>query len=287
MGEAIDGKKIAQDIMGRLQLEVAELKKHGVRPSLAVLLNTENPPSVVYVRKKEEACAQLGITSTVLRYDSGIRQKRLEALISELNSDQKVNGVLLQLPVPKHLDEAAALNAIAPLKDVDGLTARGKAHYTPCTALAVEEILKATTPLIGRMVIVGRSKLVGMPLALIMYDYPLLTVTVCHTGTSNIWQYTKEADILVAAAGVPGFITADMVKQGAVVIDVGTNSIKDESKKSGYRLVGDVRFEETKEKSYRITPVPGGVGLVTVASLMVNTVCAARLQMDTQLAGYG
>ncbi len=284
----IDGKQVAADMRAELKAEVAELKKKGVTPGLAVVLVGEDPASKSYVTAKEKACEDIGLYSDDNRLPEDTSQAELMALIDKLNKDPKVNGILVQLPLPKHLDEDAVLLAIDPAKDVDGFHPMnvgkmcvGQDAFLPCTPHGVIQMLiRSDVKLEGaEVVVVGRSNIVGKPVAnMLIQKAPTgnATVTVCHTRTKNMAEHVQRADIVIAAAGRPNTVTADMVKDGAVVIDVGVNRVEDASKKKGYRLVGDVDFDAVKEKASLITPVPGGVGPMTITMLLYNTVQSAK-----------
>ena len=286
--EIIDGKQIAADIRARLKSKVATLKEKGIVPGLAVVLVGEDPASKSYVTAKEKACADIGIYSDDNRLDAETSQDELMAMIDKLNKDEKINGILVQLPLPRHLDESKVLLAIDPDKDVDGFhpvnvgkMVSGQETFLPCTPHGVVQLLlKSGVKIEGaEVVIVGRSNIVGKPLANMLIQKSAkgnATVAVCHTRTKNLAEHTRRADILVAAAGRPNTITADMVKAGVVVIDVGVNRVDDPTRKRGYRLVGDVDFEAVKAKASLITPVPGGVGPMTITMLLYNTVESAR-----------
>jgi methylenetetrahydrofolate dehydrogenase (NADP+)/methenyltetrahydrofolate cyclohydrolase len=284
----IDGKQIAAQMREELKAEVARLKQRGIVPGLGVILVGDNPASQSYVTAKEKACREIGIYSDDNRLPASTGQRELIALISRMNSDPKIHGILVQLPLPKHLDENEVLFAVTPEKDVDGFhpvnvgkMVAGQRAFLPCTPNGVVQLLLRSGVRIegAHVVIVGRSNIVGKPLAnMLIQKSPTgnATVTVCHTRTKNLSSHTLRADIIVAAAGCPNAITADMVKEGAVVIDVGVNRIEDATKKSGFRLVGDVDFEGVKEKASLITPVPGGVGPMTITMLLYNTVESAK-----------
>jgi len=284
----IDGKQVAADMQAELKKEVAKLKKQGIVPGLGVILVGEDPASQSYVTAKERACAELGIYSDDNRLPADTTQKDLIALINRMNADPKINGILVQLPLPKHLDESEVLLAINPDKDVDGFhptnigkMVAGQAAFLPCTPHGVIQLLQRSGVKIegSHVVIVGRSNIVGKPVANMLIQKNKdgnATVTVCHTKTKDLAHHTRQADIIIAAAGRPNTITADMVKDGVVIIDVGVNRIKDASKKSGYRLAGDVDFEKVKEKASLITPVPGGVGPMTITMLLYNTTESAK-----------
>lgn len=284
--EIIDGFSIARDVREKAAAAAAELKVRGGTPCLAVILVGEDPASISYVTGKQKALAEAGMDGRDIRLPGDTSEQSLLGLIDELNRDAAVHGILVQLPLPKHIDEDKIIMAISPDKDVDGFhpvnvgnLMIGRKSYLPCTPHGVLVLLKTMgIPTSGRhVVIVGRSNIVGKPLSVLLLrkEYNA-TVTVCHTGTKDMALFTRQADILIAAAGCPGMITADMVKPGAAVIDVGVNRIPDSSKKSGFRLCGDVDFEAVKEKASYITPVPRGVGPMTIAMLMMNTVEAAR-----------
>jgi methylenetetrahydrofolate dehydrogenase (NADP+)/methenyltetrahydrofolate cyclohydrolase len=284
----IDGKQVAADIRAELRDEVVRLKERGIVPGLGVILVGEDPASASYVTGKERACAELGIYSDDNRLSAQTSQADLMRLIARMNGDPKINGILVQLPLPRHLNESEVLLAIDPAKDVDGFHPMnvgkmviGEKAFLPCTPHGVVQLLVRSGVKIdgAHVVIVGRSNLVGKPLAnMLIQKSPTgnATVTVCHTRTKDLAHHTRQADILVAAIGRPHTITADMVKDGAVVIDVGVSRVEDATKKSGFRLVGDVDFDAVKEKASLITPVPGGVGPMTITMLLYNTVESAK-----------
>ena len=284
----IDGKQIAADIRAELKAEVANLKTKGIVPGIGVILVGADPASISYVTAKEKACEEIGIYSDDNRLPAETSEKDLLALVNKMNNDPKINGILVQLPLPKHIDEQKILLAIDPAKDVDGFhpvsvgkMCVGQKTFLPCTPHGVVQLLiRAGVKLDGaEVVIVGRSNIVGKPLAnMLIQKSPTgnATVTVCHTRTKDIAAHTRRADIVIAAAGRPNTITADMVKDGVVIIDVGVNRIADATKKNGFRLVGDVDFEGLKEKASLITPVPGGVGPMTITMLLFNTVDSAK-----------
>jgi len=286
--QIIDGKQVAADMRAELKDKVAQLKKEGIVPGLAVVLVGEDPASRSYVTAKERACEEIGIFSDDNRLDAKTSQEDLITLIEKLNNDPKINGILVQLPLPKHLDESEVLLKIDPEKDVDGFhpvnvgkMVVGEEAFLPCTPHGILQLLKrSNVPTEGaEVVIVGRSNIVGKPVANMLIqkkDMGNATVTVCHTRTKNLKEHCLRADIIIAAAGRPNTITADMIKDGAVVIDVGVNRVEDATKKKGYRLVGDVDFEAVKEKASLITPVPGGVGPMTITMLLYNTVGSAE-----------
>lgn len=289
--EIISGKEIAEQIRQELAQEIIELKKQNVTPGLGVILVGEDPASKSYVKAKERACEEIGIFSDDNRIAADTSQGELIALVEKMNNDDKIDGILVQLPLPSQINEEQVLLAIRPEKDVDGFhpvsigkMVLGQDTFLPCTPNGVVEILiRRGIELEGaNVVIVGRSNIVGKPLAnLLIQKSPRgnATVTVCHTRTKDLKKHTLEADILVAAAGRPEFITGDMVREGAVVIDVGVNRVDDPSKKRGYRLTGDVDFEAVKEKASLITPVPGGVGPMTITMLLASTVKSSRRRL--------
>jgi methylenetetrahydrofolate dehydrogenase (NADP+)/methenyltetrahydrofolate cyclohydrolase len=284
----IDGKVIAEEIREEVRANVTRLRAAGTDPGLVVVLVGENPASVSYVRGKAKAAEELGIRSETIHLSDEISQDDLLGLVADLNADERWHGILVQMPLPPQISEQAAAAAVLPAKDVDGLHPvnvgrlfRGEPALLPCTPHGVKQMLMRSgcDPAGKHVVVCGRSNLVGKPLAgLLMQKAPgaNATVTVCHTGTPDIGRFTRDADILVAVMGRPRAITADMVREGAVVIDVGVNRIPDVTRKSGHRLVGDVDFDAVKEKASAITPVPGGVGPMTVTMLLYNTVLAAK-----------
>lgn len=282
------GKDVSEEIYTELRQRIEALKAKGTVPGLAVILVGEDPASQVYVRKKGEMCEQLGMRSTIIRMPSATTQEELLARIAELNSDPDIHGFLVQLPLPEGIDERAVIDAVAPEKDVDcfhpsnvGKLLTGNPDFVPATPAGVQQMLvRSGVETRGKhVVVVGRSNIVGKPMAALMMqkgDAADSTVTVVHSRTADLRSITRQADILVVAIGKPGFITADDVKEGAVVIDVGTNRVEDPTSPKGSRLVGDVDFESVKEKASAITPVPGGVGPMTICMLMANTVRAAE-----------
>ena len=284
----IDGKKMAEQIRAELKIEVEALAKRKVVPGLAVVLVGENPASEVYVRMKKKACADLGIASFSHELPKTCTEEHLLKLIAQLNADSRVHGILIQLPLPKQINEQKVLCAVSPEKDVDGFhpisvgkMLSGEKTFLPCTPAGVQQLLVryGYDPAGKHVVIVGRSNIVGKPVAAILMQKAPganATVTVCHSRTRNIAAVTRTADILIAAIGVPGFIKARMIKENAVVIDVGVNRVEDKTAKSGYRLVGDVDFKGVSKKARAITPVPGGVGPMTITMLMKNTIEAAQ-----------
>ncbi|HUU03580.1 MAG TPA: bifunctional methylenetetrahydrofolate dehydrogenase/methenyltetrahydrofolate cyclohydrolase FolD [Myxococcota bacterium] len=287
----LSGKEIAKDIRRELKVEIEELKeKHGIVPGLAVALVGEDPASQVYVRSKVRTCEKLGVKSIEKRLPAETSEADVLALIDEWNKSDEVHGILIQLPLPKHIDEEKVLLAIRPDKDVDGFHPTnvgkmliGKPNFLPCTPHGCQQILmRSGIETEGKdVVVVGRSNIVGKPVAAILMQKSKganATVTVCHTRTKNMKEHTLRADILIVAAGKPKAVTADMVKEGAVVIDVGVNRIgKTESGKD--KLCGDVDFGPVAEKASAITPVPGGVGPMTITMLMMNTVRAAKMSI--------
>jgi methylenetetrahydrofolate dehydrogenase (NADP+)/methenyltetrahydrofolate cyclohydrolase len=286
MSKLISGKAIGASINEELRKEVDQLKSNGIEPCLAVVLVGEDPASEVYVRNKKRTCGEIGIRSIGHDLPASTTQQELENLVQSLNDDPAVHGILCQFPLPKGLDETRVILAISPDKDVDGLhplnaglIAMGQPKFISCTPFGVLQMLKRSGISTSGInaVVLGRSNLVGRPIATLLSSKGWdATVTVCHSRTANLTEVTSKADILVAAIGIPEFVKADMVKPGAVVIDVGINRIDDPSKASGSRMVGDVAFKEVVGKAAFITPVPGGVGPMTIAMLMVNTVNAAR-----------
>jgi methylenetetrahydrofolate dehydrogenase (NADP+) / methenyltetrahydrofolate cyclohydrolase len=283
----IDGKAIGQKIREEAKARAAALKEKGVTPCLAVILAGEDPASLSYVGAKEKALAEAGMESRDFRLPASVSGAELLALMAKLNADNKIHGILVQLPLPKHIEGDHVINAIAPSKDVDGLhpvsvgnMVMGRPSFIPCTPHGVMVLLRELDiPLSGaHAVVVGRSNLVGRPLANLLSNRNVnATVTICHTGTKDLARHTQQADIVIAAAGKPELIRAEMVRPGAVVIDVGVNRVKDPSAKKGYLLRGDVDFTPVAEKASYITPVPGGVGPMTIAMLLQNTVQAAEV----------
>jgi len=286
--QIIDGKQVAAEMRAEIKAEVTKLKEKGIVPGLGVILVGEDPASQSYVRAKERSCEELGIYSDDNRLAVDTSQEQLIALVEKMNKDPKIHGILVQLPLPKGLNEAEVLLAIDPAKDVDGFHPMnvgkmvvGEKAFLPCTPHGVIQLLIRSGVTIegANVVIVGRSNIVGKPLAnMLIQKKPNrnATVTVCHTRTKGLASHTRRADIVIAAAGRPNTITAEMIKEGAVVIDVGVNRVEDATKKKGYRLVGDVDFEAVKEKASLITPVPGGVGPMTITMLLYNTVESAK-----------
>lgn len=284
----IDGKQIANQIREELKAEVEELKSAGITPGLAVVLVGEDPASQVYVRRKEKIALELGFYSLTLRYPQTMTQEELLASIHRLNEDAKIHGILVQLPLPDHIDANLVIETIDPKKDVDGFHPKnvgalmlGKPIFVPCTPAGIMLLLQRAgiDPAGKHAVILGRSNIVGKPMMNLLMQKQKganATVTICHTGTKDFTVYTKQADILIAAMGKAAVVTGDMLKPGVVVIDVGVNRMDDLSRKSGYRLAGDVDFTSAAEVASMITPVPGGVGPMTIIMLMKNTVRAAK-----------
>jgi methylenetetrahydrofolate dehydrogenase (NADP+) / methenyltetrahydrofolate cyclohydrolase len=287
--ELIDGNAIAKSIRDEVTLEVAKLVARGVKPGLAVVLVGEDPASEVYVRNKGRFSEEAGMHSVTIKMPPTATQDELIAQVKRLNEDPAIHGILVQMPLPKHLDADIVIRTILPEKDVDGFhpvnvgknLIGDRDGFVPCTPAGVQEMLaRSGTVTKGKeCVIVGRSNIVGKPMMALMVQsgpHANATVTVCHSATQNLKEHTLRADILIVAAGKPKMVTGDMVKEGAVVIDVGINRIADASTKSGFRLVGDVDFEGARARASKITPVPGGVGPMTIAMLLKNTVRAAE-----------
>ena len=285
----IDGKQIASDVRADVAKKVAELKEKGVFPCLAVILVGENPASVSYVTGKRKALAEVGMVDKSITLPESTGEAELLKLIDELNKDDSVHGILVQLPLPKHINEDKVIMAICPEKDVDGFhpvsvgnMMIGRPGFLPCTPHGIIVLLeKMGIETSGKhAVVIGRSNIVGKPVSILLARKETnCTVTMCHTGTKNMAEITKQADIVVVASGRPHTLTCEMVKEGAVVIDVGVNRIPDDAKKSGFRLVGDSDFNDLVGKVSYITPVPGGVGPMTIAMLMQNTLESAQKQI--------
>ena len=278
----IDGKATADKIQQEIKITLEKLK--GPKPCLAVIIVGDHPPSLIYVNRKRKACAETGIESRLISLPSTINEEKLMSEVETLNQDPKVNGILIQLPLPPHINPITIIRHISPEKDVDGLHPINvgkmligeKDAFLPCTPLGIKVLLERyKIPVSGKhVVVIGRSNLVGKPMAAILMqnaEGANATVTVAHSRTENLKELALTADIIIAAIGHPKFVTAEMVKEGAVVIDVGINKIADPSQKSGYKIVGDVDFEPIQQKSAFITPVPGGVGPMTIAMLLSNT----------------
>jgi methylenetetrahydrofolate dehydrogenase (NADP+) / methenyltetrahydrofolate cyclohydrolase len=288
----IDGKAIAEKIRLQVRDEVSRMREeHNYVPGLATVLVGENPASATYVRSKQKTCAELGIRSIGHELPAEALQQEVEKLVSELNADPTVNGILVQLPLPKHLNEEAVLNTISLHKDVDGfhpvnigrLAMKGRDPlFIPCTPYGCIVLLEESgIPIKGaEAVVVGRSNIVGLPVAMLLQKADA-TVTICHSRTKDLAEHTRRADIIIAAIGQTEMITGDMIKPGAAVIDVGINQKADPAAKRGYRLVGDVEFESASQVAGAITPVPGGVGPMTIAMLMKNTLRAAEIALAT------
>ncbi len=288
--QQIKGKAIAEKVYAECAQGLEDLKTRGHLPGLAVVLVGDDPASRAYVGSKERKCQELGLHSVKIDLPEDTCQEDLIAQIEKLNADDSIHGILVQLPLPGHLSEDEVILKISPAKDVDGLhpinigklAMDDDSGFAPCTPLGCQRILIETGMGISgkKVVIIGRSLLVGKSLGLLLLqkgEGGNATVTIAHSRTKNLAQVASEADILVAAIGRPGFVTADFVKEGAVVIDVGINRVEDETAKRGYRLVGDVDYEQVAPKCAAITPVPGGVGVMTIAMLMANTICACQM----------
>ena len=286
----LDGKALAEEIRGEVATGVAEMKQnHGAPPGLAAVLVGDDPASAIYVRNKRRACDEVGMVSDTIVLPADTTTEQVLKTVQQLNDDPRFHGILVQLPLPDQVDELAVIESINPDKDVDGLhpfnvgkLIQGRADFIPGTPFGIQQILMRNghDPAGANVVVCGRSDIVGKPMALLLMqraEGANATVTVCHTHTKNMAEITRQADILIAAIGRPNVITADMVKEGAVVIDVGINRVDDASRRRGYRLVGDVDFAAVSEKAAAITPVPGGVGPMTIAMLLVNTLTATRL----------
>ena len=282
MAKILSGKEVSKRIKDELKVENAELKNKGIYAGLAVILVGDDPASKVYVSNKKKACEEIGIYSQEHLLPADITEEELLALIEQLNKDPKISGILVQLPLPEGLDEEKVINSIDPKKDVDafhpinvGKIMIGNYDFVPCTPAGIMELIKESgIDICGReCVVVGRSNIVGKPMSMLLL-HANGTVTVCHSRTKNLAEKTKNADILVAAVGIPNFITGDMIKEGAVVIDVGINRLENG------KLTGDVEFESAGKKASAITPVPGGVGPMTIAMLMKNTLKAAIINKE-------
>ncbi len=292
----LDGKRVASEIRSALKDEIMKLRQNNIVPCLGVILVGEFPPSVIYVRNKENACQEVGIDTKTLRLAEDISEKELLSYIEDWNQDKTINAILVQLPLPSHIDTQKVLDTIRPDKDVDGLSSynlasliasrspvSGRPYFYPCTPLGIITLLRHyNIPIEGKhCVIIGRGELVGKPLAnMLLQKSCNATVTVCHTKTQNISNFTQQAEILIVAIGKPHFVKKEMVREGAVVIDVGVNRIFDESSspRQKTKIVGDVDFDDVKDIVCAITPVPGGVGPMTVAMLLSNTINAVKRQ---------
>lgn len=284
MAQIIDGKAVSKAVRQRVAAETEELKNKGITPGLAVILVGDDPASQVYVRNKERACEEVGFYSEKYTLPENTTQEELNALVDKLNARKEISGILCQLPLPKHLDDKAVINRIDPKKDVDafhpenvGAIMIGDYHFLPCTPAGVMELIRSTgVEITGKKaVVIGRSNIVGKPMAMLLL-HENATVEITHSKTKNLADITRTADILVAAIGKAGFVTADMVKEGAVVIDVGMN------RNAEGKLCGDVDFDEVSKKCSYITPVPGGVGPMTISMLMQNTLTAAKIQNSVE-----
>ncbi|MCK5739416.1 bifunctional 5,10-methylene-tetrahydrofolate dehydrogenase/5,10-methylene-tetrahydrofolate cyclohydrolase [bacterium] len=288
MTQIISGKTISKEIKAELKQEIEQLKAAGVTPNLTVILVGTDPASQSYVRGKGRACKKLGMASETILLPETTQQDELLTLIAKLADDSSVHGILVQLPLPKHIDEKVVIAAIPAYKDVDGFhpvnkgkLLAGEETFLPCTPAGIQEMLvrSGNDPKGKHVVIVGRSQIVGMPMAAMLMQKKAganATVTVCHTGTPDIAYFTRQADIVIAAVGRPEVITGDMLKEGCVVIDVGVNRVAAPETEKGYRLVGDVDFASAERVAAAISPVPGGVGPMTITMLLKNTVVAAR-----------
>lgn len=288
--ELMDGKLLAKEMKEDLKNQVDELKSRGVTPGLGVILVGDNPASKSYVSSKEKACDRIGIFSDDTRLPGDISEDELLSHVERMNKDDKIHGILVQLPLPKHIDEDKIINAIVPEKDVDGFhpvsvgrMVLGHDTFLPCTPHGCLKLLERYNVETegAEVVVIGRSNIVGKPLANLLMRKTKpgnATVTVCHTRTKkeDLLEHTKKADIIIVASGFPNTLTADMVKEGSVVIDVGINRVEDATRERGYRLIGDADFESLKDKVSKITPVPGGVGPMTITMLLFNTVQSAR-----------
>jgi len=290
--ELIDGKKISAQVKEEMAAEVENMiKAGGKRPHLAAVLVGHDGASETYVASKVKSCAQVGFKSSEFRFEDDITEEELLKVIDKLNNDDDVDGFIVQLPLPKHIDDNKVIEAIDPAKDVDGFhpmslgrMVQGLPTFLPATPAGIVELIKRyNIETSGKhCVVVGRSNIVGTPMSILMSrkeEWANCTVTVCHSRTKNIEEITRQADIVIVALGVPHFLKADMIKEGAVVIDVGIHRIKSDKTKSGWKLIGDVDFDEVAPKSSYITPVPGGVGLMTIIALLQNTMIAAKNKM--------
>ncbi len=295
--QVIDGTLMAQQIRAEVAAGVAEMRqRHGVVPGLAAVLVGDDPASAVYVRNKQRAATEAGMDAQDFRLPASTTQEELLALVGQLNTDQRFHGILVQLPLPGQISEEAVIEAISPDKDVDGLhpvnmgrLLLGRPRFVPATPAGIQQMLLRSgfDPEGQHVVVCGRSNIVGKPVATLLMQRQKganATVTVCHTRTRGLEAITRQADILIAAVGSPAFIKAGMVKEGAVVIDVGVNRVDAPERKAGYKLVGDVDFGPVSEKAKAITPVPGGVGPMTIAMLLHNTLKAARLSIHPGLS---
>jgi len=290
--EILDGKKLSEEIKLEIAQEVATIKANGGNiPHLAAVLVGNNPASESYVRSKVRSCDQVGFESTLIRKDDSITEEELLEIIDELNTSEDVDGFIVQLPLPKHIDEVKVTLAIDPKKDVDGFhpvnfgrMAQGLPSYLPATPFGIIQMLdRYGIETSGKhAVVVGRSNIVGTPMSILLSRKAKVgnaTVTLTHSRTKDLAGEVSRADIVIAAIGIPNFISADMIKEGAVIIDVGINRVEDETRKRGYRLVGDVDFDAVSDKASYVTPVPGGVGPMTVTSLLMNTLKSSRKEI--------
>lgn len=287
----IDGKVVSEKLKAELKIEVSRLIDSGTDPHLAAILVGDDPASQTYVRNKEKACKETGIISSIYRQSGSITEKELLAMIDFINNDPEVHGLIVQLPLPKHINPEKVVEHIRPEKDVDGFhpvnigrMVQGMPSYLSATPFGIMKMLehyKIETE--GKhCVVLGRSNIVGTPVSILLSRKAKpgnCTVTMCHSKTENIEKFTRDADILIAAIGQQHFVTADMVKEGAVVIDVGIHRVPSAETQSGYKLIGDVKFDEVSRKASYITPVPGGVGLMTIVALLTNTVKAAKKEI--------
>ena len=293
MARVIDGKAIAAEIRSEVQVSVSSLTSDtGIVPGLAVVLVGDNPASQVYVRNKQKSASEIGMNPMDIKFHQDVDSDTIESKLDELNRDENVHGILVQLPLPDHLDEKSIIRRINPMKDVDGLHPEnvglllaGTPRFVPATPAGIQELLIRTNnnPSGKHVVVCGRSDIVGKPISALLLQKDReanATVTICHTGTKDMGTFTRQADILIAAVGIPELITSDMVSDGVVVIDVGINRKPDLSRKSGYKLVGDVEYIGVSEKASARTPVPGGVGPMTIAMLLYNTMKAANLTAE-------
>ena len=291
----LDGTALAKEVRGEVADGVEEMgQKHQMTPGLAAVLVGDNPASAIYVRNKRRACAEVGMFSESFELPSTTPEAEVLQLVDQLNRDQRFHGILVQLPLPEQINDQMVIEALEPAKDIDGihpynlgLLVQGRPNFVPGTPAGIQQLLlrNGYDPAGRNVVICGRSEIVGKPLAVLLMQRKSganATVTVCHTRTKDLSSITRGADILVAAVGQPKMITGEMVKEGAVVIDVGINQVEDATRKQGYRLVGDVDFEAVSQKAEAITPVPGGVGPMTIAMLLVNTLTAARISIHGQ-----
>jgi 5,10-methylene-tetrahydrofolate dehydrogenase/Methenyl tetrahydrofolate cyclohydrolase len=295
MSTLIDGRAVAAKVYAELRKEIADLKSNGVTPGLAVVLVGDNPASRAYVRAKDKMCRDLGLYSVKLELPASTTQEELLATVNQLNRDNAVHGILVQSPPPTHIDESVIVRAIDPAKDVDGfhpinvakLTMGDQSGFVPCTPLGCLRLLREVgVALAGaNVVVLGRSLIVGKPMALLLMQKGVdATVTIVHSRSRNIAEICHGADVLIAAIGQAGFVKAEHVRDGAVIIDVGINRVEDPASERGYRLIGDVDFDAVLKKAGAITPVPGGVGPMTIAMLMTNTVRACRMAQASAIA---